>query len=48
MPTLFLSLFLTSAVDLVGMDVCSMIEKVKTDESDRPLDDIRIRSVDLE
>ena len=30
------------------MDVCTMIEKVKTDEADRPLDDIRIRSVDLE
>ena len=33
---------------ILGMDVCTMIEKVKTDESDRPLDEIRIRSVDLE
>jgi peptidylprolyl isomerase domain and WD repeat-containing protein 1 len=31
-----------------GMDVCTMIEKVKTDASDKPLQDIRILSVDLE
>ena len=35
-------------LDIAGMDVCTLIEKVKTDDSDRPLEDIRIRSVDLE
>jgi peptidylprolyl isomerase domain and WD repeat-containing protein 1 len=31
-----------------GMDVCNAIDKVKTDRLDRPLDEIRIHSVDLE
>mmetsp|Transcript_15947 Transcript_15947/g.36790 ORF Transcript_15947/g.36790 Transcript_15947/m.36790 type:complete len:669 (-) Transcript_15947:48-2054(-) len=31
-----------------GMDVCKSIENVKTDKNDKPLDDIRILSVDLE
>ena len=31
-----------------GMDVCSAIEAVKTDKFDKPLDPIRIRSIDLE
>ena len=31
-----------------GMDVCTLIENVKTDKNDKPLEDIRILSVDLE
>jgi peptidylprolyl isomerase domain and WD repeat-containing protein 1 len=31
-----------------GMDVCTTIENVKTDKMDKPLDDIRILSVDVE
>jgi len=31
-----------------GMDVCTLIENVKTDKNDKPLDEIRILSVDLE
>ena len=31
-----------------GMDVCTLIENVKTDQHDKPLDDVRILSVDLE
>ncbi|KAG7339690.1 peptidyl-prolyl cis-trans isomerase A [Nitzschia inconspicua] len=31
-----------------GMDVCTMIENVKTDKNDKPLEDIRILSVDIE
>jgi peptidylprolyl isomerase domain and WD repeat-containing protein 1 len=31
-----------------GMDICALIENVKTDDSDKPLDDIRIVNVDLE
>eukprot|EP00536_Pseudo-nitzschia_multiseries_P013618 jgi/Psemu1/245471/estExt_Genewise1.C_5940010 len=31
-----------------GMDVCKSIENVKTDKNDKPLDDVRILSVDLE
>ncbi|CAJ1947239.1 unnamed protein product [Cylindrotheca closterium] len=31
-----------------GMDVCTMIENVKTDTMDKPLDEIRIMSVDIE
>jgi hypothetical protein len=30
------------------MDVCTKIEKVATDKNDKPYDDIRIQSVDLE
>lgn len=39
----FYSRFLCS-----GMDVCALIENVKTDESDKPLEEIRIHNVDLE
>jgi peptidylprolyl isomerase domain and WD repeat-containing protein 1 len=31
-----------------GMDICALIENVKTDASDKPLDDVRIVNVDLE
>ncbi|VEU38999.1 unnamed protein product [Pseudo-nitzschia multistriata] len=31
-----------------GMDVCKLIENVHTDKNDKPIDDIRILSVDLE
>jgi len=31
-----------------GMDVCTAIENAKTDKFDKPLDEIRIHSVDLE
>jgi cyclophilin family peptidyl-prolyl cis-trans isomerase len=31
-----------------GMDVCTRIEKINTDKNDKPYDDIRIQSVDLE
>lgn len=31
-----------------GMDVCTLIENVKTDKNDKPLEDIRIVSIDLE
>ena len=31
-----------------GMDVCTAIENVKTDHNDKPLDEIRILSIDLE
>jgi peptidylprolyl isomerase domain and WD repeat-containing protein 1 len=31
-----------------GMDICALIENIKTDASDKPLDDIRIVNVDLE
>jgi len=31
-----------------GMDVCTLIENTKTDKNDKPLDDIRILSIDLE
>jgi len=31
-----------------GMDVCTLIENAKTDDSDKPFEDIRILSVDLE
>jgi peptidylprolyl isomerase domain and WD repeat-containing protein 1 len=31
-----------------GMDVCTLIENVKTDDLDKPLEDIRILNVDLE
>jgi len=31
-----------------GMDVCTAIENVKTDKFDKPMDEIRIHSVDLE
>lgn len=31
-----------------GMDVCTTIENVKTDKMDKPIDDIRILSVDVE
>lgn len=31
-----------------GMDVCGLIENVRTDKNDKPLDEIRILSVDLE
>jgi low affinity Fe/Cu permease len=31
-----------------GMDVCTMIENVKTDKYDKPLEEIRIVSVDIE
>lgn len=30
------------------MDVCTMIENVKTDHNDKPLDEIRILSIDIE
>lgn len=31
-----------------GMDVCKAIENMRTDKNDKPLDDIRILSIDLE
>eukprot|EP00532_Pseudo-nitzschia_australis_P020862 CAMPEP_0168301704 /NCGR_PEP_ID=MMETSP0142_2-20121227/36005_1 /TAXON_ID=44445 /ORGANISM="Pseudo-nitzschia australis, Strain 10249 10 AB" /LENGTH=729 /DNA_ID=CAMNT_0008252061 /DNA_START=320 /DNA_END=2509 /DNA_ORIENTATION=- len=31
-----------------GMDVCKLIENVPTDKNDKPMDDVRILSVDLE
>jgi peptidylprolyl isomerase domain and WD repeat-containing protein 1 len=31
-----------------GMDVCTLIENVKTDHNDKPLDEIRILSIDIE
>jgi len=31
-----------------GMDICNMIENVKTDTNDKPLDEIRILSIDVE
>jgi peptidylprolyl isomerase domain and WD repeat-containing protein 1 len=31
-----------------GMDVCTLIENIKTDDLDKPLDEIRILNVDLE
>lgn len=31
-----------------GMDICTKIENVKTDRNDKPLDEIRIMSVDIE
>jgi peptidylprolyl isomerase domain and WD repeat-containing protein 1 len=31
-----------------GMDVCTMIENLKTDDLDKPLDEIRIQNVDLD
>jgi peptidylprolyl isomerase domain and WD repeat-containing protein 1 len=31
-----------------GMDICTMIENVKIDKSDKPLEEIRIVSVDVE
>jgi peptidylprolyl isomerase domain and WD repeat-containing protein 1 len=31
-----------------GADVCSIIENVKTDDNDKPLDEIRIHNVDVE
>jgi hypothetical protein len=31
-----------------GADVCTLIENVKTNENDKPLDDIKILSVDVE
>ena len=31
-----------------GMDVCTAIENAKTDQFDKPLDEIRILSVDIE
>jgi peptidylprolyl isomerase domain and WD repeat-containing protein 1 len=31
-----------------GMDVCTQIENVKTDKMDKPLEDIRILSIDIE
>lgn len=31
-----------------GMDICTLIENVKVDKNDKPLDDIRIVSVDVE
>lgn len=31
-----------------GMDVCILIENAKTDDADKPLEDIRILSVDIE
>lgn len=31
-----------------GMDVCTLIENVPTDKMDKPLDEIRILSVDVE
>lgn len=30
-----------------GMDVCTAIENVKTDDTDKPLDEISILSVDI-
>ena len=30
-----------------GMDVCAMIEHVKVDELDKPLDEISIKSIDI-
>ena len=31
-----------------GMDICTLIENVKVDKNDKPFDDIRIVSVDVE
>lgn len=31
-----------------GMDVCTVIENTKTDESDKPLADVQIQSIDIE
>lgn len=31
-----------------GMDVCTQIENVKTDRMDKPLEEIRILSIDIE
>ena len=31
-----------------GMDICTLIENTKTDKMDKPLDEIRILSVDVE
>jgi len=31
-----------------GMDICTLIENAKADEGDKPLEDIRILSIDLE
>lgn len=31
-----------------GADVCTLIENVKTNENDKPLDEIKILSVDVE
>jgi peptidylprolyl isomerase domain and WD repeat-containing protein 1 len=31
-----------------GMDICTMIEKAKTDKMDKPLEEIRILSIDVE
>lgn len=31
-----------------GMDICTLIENAKTDDGDKPFDDIRILSVDIE
>lgn len=31
-----------------GMEICTMIEKVKADKFDKPLEEIRIVSVDVE
>lgn len=31
-----------------GMDICTLIENAKTDEGDKPLDEIRILSIDIE
>lgn len=33
---------------VAGMDVCSAIENVKVDDADKPLDEVRIVSIDLE
>jgi cyclophilin family peptidyl-prolyl cis-trans isomerase len=30
-----------------GMDVVSLIEKVKTDRTDKPVDDVKIVNIDL-
>jgi hypothetical protein len=34
--------------ETTGADVCTLIENVKTNENDKPLDDIKILSVDVE
>lgn len=31
-----------------GMDICTMIENVKTDKMDKPVEEIRIVSIDVE
>lgn len=31
-----------------GMDICTNIENVKTDHNDKPLEEIRILSIDIE